>query len=94
MHSDGTTEDWTSHGTNMPLYYLLNDGSHELGDLLEGLDPKDFYFRTEALCHAHMAIYYRKHNVEYPYTDEWLACSTDAALGIRPAGESQIMEFA
>ena len=93
-HTDNSGADWcTRHKGIVEFYYLLNNGSRLLGDLLDGLIPAEFYFDTEAKCHEAMAAYYRSHGKEYPYMDEWSAAIVGNTTTTRKVHESQVMRF-
>lgn len=96
--SGAGNKDWCTHfngytGNNSQFYYLLNNGSRLLGDLLDGLIPAEFYFDTEVKCHEAMAAYYRSHGTEYPYMDEWSAAIAANMTTTRKVHESQVMRF-
>lgn len=99
----GCGDDWcTNNKYSAPsYYYLLNDNSNQLGDLLTGLKQHQFYFDSECDCHTAAAKYYQHHGLGYPYNSEWLQAvrrnhggggdvksSHDANII-----ESQVMEF-
>ena len=94
-HTDNSGADWcTRHKAATQFYYLLNDGSRLLGDLLDGLKTEEFYFDTEVLCHEAMSSYYSQHNVLYPYISEWREARAKM-FDAKPAddNESQVMRF-
>lgn len=96
--SDGAYgSDWCSYDKDLNgLYYLLNDGSNTLADLVAGPNPKEFYFKTSEDCHWAMAQYYISHGKKYPYMDEWDAVTgisnTVADLNVNVGG-SKVMRF-
>ena len=57
---------------NEPSYYILNDGTACLGNLMHH-PTIDFYFKTEIEAHEAAAKYYDFHSTIYPYHSEWLA---------------------
>ena len=95
-HTDNSGADWcTRHKAVTEFYYLLNNGSRLLGDLLDGLKTEEFYFDTEVKCHEAMQAYYMSHGVKYPYMDEWavaLSGNTTPTEKI-DVNESQVMRF-
>lgn len=69
----GGNQDWcTCDKDTMGMWYLLNDGSNTLGDLMDGLKVREFYFNTEEEAYKALYQYYAHHGVPYPYIDEWL----------------------
>lgn len=89
-------KDWVAFDIdNKMTYYLLNGKRNELGDLLQGLQKKNFHFDTEDECHAASGAYYLKHKVIYPYLDEWYAAIQKRRDdgSVSDDSGSQIMEF-
>jgi hypothetical protein len=74
------------------VYYLLNDGTLDLGDLLSGLDTKWIYFNTEAECHAMAAKYYDRFGRNYPYMDEWAGCMAPDGKQVDEAVEEAVVQ--
>ena len=94
-------DDWcmSNKYTAPSFYYLLNDNSNTLGDLLTGLKQHQFYFDSEVECHSAGTLYYEHHGHDYPYNSHYLR----ALRAVRDKGsdssndvniiESQTMEF-
>lgn len=71
----GATKNWIACNNGGGNYYLLNDGSFAIADVISagnGYTSTDIYFKTEVRCHIHAERYYQAHGKDYPYFDRLL----------------------
>lgn len=94
-HEDGDRKDqWCAFADGHGMYYLLNGGRYNLGNILDMDDiPSEIHFATEAACHAAAAAYYAKHGWQYPYRDEWKKSKNAQGVTLNAGVESQVMRF-
>lgn len=67
---------WFVHTKIASPFYLTNDGTYHLADLLTNSD-RLFYFKTLREAHRHACEYYTKHGEPYPYFIEYRKASAN-----------------